>query len=71
MQTCGSEEVNYHSSIVMAVVNGTHSSEPVVKYVGQKVSKVRWKPQPSGAIGSSDVFASGSWNDEVSVVGTI
>lgn len=51
----------------MAVANG---SALVVKFVGQKISKVRWKPQPSGAIGSSDVFASGSWDDEVRMVGT-
>ncbi len=49
------------------VANGVHNSEPVVKFVGQKISKVRWKPQPSGAIASSDVFASGSWDDEVGI----
>lgn len=38
---------------------------PVVKYVGHKVSKVQWKPLPSGSIQSSDIFASGSWDDEV------
>lgn len=45
--------------------NGVHKSVPVVKYVGHKVSKVRWKPQPSGAIESSDTFVSGSYEDEV------
>ena len=41
------------------------SIDPVVKYVTGKVSKVRWKPLPSGSIGSSDVFVSGSWDEEV------
>ena len=41
------------------------SLDPVVKYVTGKVSKVRWKPVPSGFIGSSDVFVSGSWDEEV------
>lgn len=45
--------------------NGVKSSTPSVKYVGHKVSKVRWKPQPSGAIESSDTFVSGSCEDEV------
>ena len=40
-------------------------SDTVVKYVGYKVSKVRWKPVPSGAIESSDIFATGSWDDAV------
>lgn len=35
-----------------------------VTYVGQKISKVCWKPQPPGAIASSEIFASGSWDDE-------
>ena len=52
----------------MATENG---SALVVKFVGQKISKVRWKPQPSDAIGSSDVFASGSWDDQVSGVGIV
>ena len=47
--------------------NGVKSSTPSVKYVGHKVSKVRWKPQPSGAIESSDTFVSGSCEDEVSI----
>ena len=39
----------------------------VAKYVGYKISRVRWKPQPSGAIRPSDVFVAGSWDDEVRV----
>ena len=45
--------------------NGGHSGEAVAKYVGYKISRVRWKPQPSGAILSSQLFATGSWDDEV------
>ena len=45
--------------------NGIHTAGPVVKYVGHKVSRVRWKPLPSGAIESSDTFVSGSCEDEV------
>lgn len=45
--------------------NGSHSYEAVAKYVGYKLSKVRWKPQPSGAIRPSEFFATGSWDDEV------
>lgn len=40
----------------------------VVKYVGHKVSKVRWRPQPAGCIEPSDIFASGSWDDMVNSV---
>lgn len=52
----------------MAFLSGARNSEPIVKYVSHKVSVLRWKPQVAGAIGSSEVFASGSWNDDVSVV---
>lgn len=51
--------------LVAAMQNGAQTSVPVVKYVGHKVSKVRWKPQPSGAIENSDTFVSGSCEDEV------
>ncbi len=40
-------------------------ADPVTKYVGYKVSTVRWRPQPTGSIESSDTFVSGSWDDEV------
>lgn len=36
-----------------------------MKYVGHKVSKVRWRPQLAGSIDPSDIFASGSWDDVV------
>ena len=55
-----------NSALSRAMHNGAQSSLPVVKYVGHKVSKVRWKPQPTGAIESSDTFVSGSCEDEVS-----
>lgn len=43
-------------------------AEWVVKYVGHKVSKVRWRPQLAGSIDASDTFASGSWDDVVHIV---
>ena len=45
--------------------NGSQGGESVAKYVGYKISRVRWKPQPSGAIRPSEFFATGSWDDEV------
>lgn len=36
-----------------------------VKFVSQKISKVRWRPSENQALPNSDVFASGSWDDEV------
>ena len=45
--------------------SGSHGGEAVAKYVGYKPSRVRWKPQPSGAIRPSELFATGSWDDEV------
>ena len=44
------------------------SRPSVAKYVGYKVSRVRWKPQPAGAIRPSDIFAAGSWDDEVRII---
>ncbi|XP_071112729.1 nucleoporin Nup43-like [Haliotis cracherodii] len=35
-----------------------------VKFVGQKLSKIRWRPTQSQSIIQSDVFATGSWDDE-------
>ena len=42
-------------------------AKAVVKYLGHSVSKVRWKPQPTGAIGGSETFASGSSEEEVGI----
>ncbi len=36
----------------------------IVKYVGQKVSKVRWMPSQYGLM-KCDKFVSGSWDDQV------
>ena len=47
--------------------SGSRGGESVAKYVGYKISKVRWKPQPSSAIQPSKIFATGSWDDEVCV----
>ena len=46
-----------------AELNLSHA--PVVKYTGHNISKVRWKPQPAGTVGSSDTFATGSSDEEV------
>lgn len=40
------------------------AEESVVKYIGHNVSKIRWKPEPSGAIGCSEVFATGSSDEQ-------
>lgn len=48
--------------------SSSHSGDPVAKYVGFKISRVRWKPQPSGAIECSEYFATGSWDDEVGFI---
>lgn len=35
-----------------------------VKFVSQKISKVRWRPNQSQYLHDTDVFASGNWDDE-------
>ena len=47
------------------LMSAKSSIDSVTKYVGHKVSTVQWKPLPSDTILSSDIFASGSWDDEV------
>ncbi|KAK7494805.1 hypothetical protein BaRGS_00013932 [Batillaria attramentaria] len=37
---------------------------PSVKYVSQKISKIRWRPRPKQSLQPSDTFATGSWDDE-------
>ena len=44
------------------------NSEINVKFVSQKVSKVRWRPRAKQSIQPSDIFASGSWDDDVSII---
>ena len=41
------------------------SGSKVRRYVGQKVSVVRWRP-PATHYGETDTFLAGSWNDLVS-----
>ena len=53
--------------LVSGEMSSSEERAPVVKYVGYKVAKVRWKPQPVGAIGASEIFASGSYEDEVGI----
>jgi hypothetical protein len=40
--------------------------EVVAKYIGHKIAKTRWSPSQQGSILSSDTFATGGWDDEVS-----
>lgn len=40
--------------------------EIVVKYVGRKVSKVRWIPQVQGQLNPSESFVTGGWDDQAS-----
>ena len=36
-----------------------------VKFVSQKISKIRWRPRPKQSMQQSDTFVTGSWDDEV------
>lgn len=40
--------------------------ETVVKYVGHKISKVRWIPQVQGQLNPSETFVTGGWDDKAS-----
>lgn len=40
--------------------------ETVAKYVGHKVSKVRWIPQVQGELNPSETFVTGGWDDQAS-----
>lgn len=35
------------------------------KFVSQKISKTRWRPLPAAALQPPDLFATGSWDNEV------
>ncbi|GAB1608792.1 nucleoporin Nup43-like [Argonauta hians] len=35
-----------------------------VKFISQKISKIRWKPLPLSSLEKPNVFATGSWDDE-------
>ncbi|KAJ7394396.1 Nucleoporin Nup43 [Desmophyllum pertusum] len=39
--------------------------ETVAKYVGHKVSKVRWIPQVQGQLNPSETFVTGGWDDQI------
>ena len=47
------------------MADSSYAGKSVAKYVGYKISRVRWKPQSAGAIRPSDIFVAGSWDDEV------
>merc|ERR1712227_1119951 len=38
--------------------------EAVTKFVSQKISKVRWQPTSKQVVQESDLFATGSWDDD-------
>lgn len=38
------------------------------KYVSQKISKTRWRPVLAAALQQPEVFATGSWDNEVNSV---
>ncbi|KAK3747753.1 hypothetical protein QZH41_008783 [Actinostola sp. cb2023] len=38
--------------------------EVVAKYVGHKIAKTRWSPLQQGSIATTDIFATGGWDDE-------
>ncbi|XP_077977336.1 nucleoporin Nup43-like [Glandiceps talaboti] len=39
-------------------------ADPVVKFVSQKISKIRWRPSAHHGLQAPNVFATGSWDDE-------
>ena len=41
----------------------------MIKYIGQKVSRVRWKPSYYGKIHGADKFVTGAWDDRVCIMG--
>ena len=40
----------------------------MIKYIGQKVSRVRWKPSYYGKIHGADKFVTGAWDDRVCIM---
>lgn len=38
------------------------------KYVSQKISKTRWRPVSSSSLQQPDIFATGSWDNEVGLL---
>lgn len=39
--------------------------EVCARFVSQKISKARWRPLPAAALQPPDLFATGSWDNEV------
>lgn len=44
---------------------GAAMEEVCAKFVSQKISKTRWRPLPAAALQPPDIFATGSWDNEV------
>lgn len=44
---------------------GVSMEEIYAKFVSQKISKTRWRPVPSGSLQTTEIFATGSWDNEV------
>lgn len=45
---------------------GAAMEEVSARFVAQKISKARWRPLPAAALQPPDIFATGSWDNEVS-----
>lgn len=48
---------------------GVSMEEIYAKFVSQKISKTRWRPVPSGSLQTTEIFATGSWDNEVPGLG--
>lgn len=44
---------------------GSAMEDVCAKFVSQKISKARWRPLPATALQPPDIFATGSWDNEV------
>lgn len=44
---------------------GAAMEDVCAKFVSQKISKTRWRPLPADALQAPDLFATGSWDNEV------
>lgn len=44
---------------------GAAMEDVCAKFVSQKISKTRWRPLPAAALQPPDLFATGSWDNEV------
>ena len=41
-------------------------AEVYVKFVSQKISKIRWRPSEQQGLQQSNIFVTGSWDNDVS-----